>query len=566
MLIPTVSLDNVILNNEMLSLEERIQTFYIVDGFGKRLVIEYLVPLVDIQYLWHPTADGAVHLLNEWDEGMVFRLNQSMPVFSLLNQTNDSSFSLAINELVNELTVSIGVQEETASAKIKIEMIVPKKNYNLSLSVISGRELWSRVIQEQVAWLYQVNSLSLLPTPLECYEPVLSTWYIFHQHISSTLVYDESKKYQALGTNTVILDDGWQTDDHTRRYAFVGDWEVAKRKFPDFHQHVASVKELGMSYLVWLSLPYLGNKSKMWSELQEDLLYFDEFQRAGILDIRKESIQAHLLEMFDRLMKDYEVDGFKIDFIEMFSNHENFYDIGLSLLLFLEKLTTCLKLEQNKMVEFRQDYINPLMMQFCNIVRAKDCPNNYYLNRVRTTDLRLSCPYTAIHSDMIMWNKKETIEDAALHIINVLFSVPQLSMRYDELTDEEIKMIRFWLSFMKEYRNVLLKSSFEPLNVHEGYSVIHAFDNETKVTGVYSENRIVQLSNEGHKQHIFVNGTKESRLVIEMIPGKYVFKTVSCTGVEHMCNDILIQEYQLLELSVPRSGILMIDVGDSNEK
>ena len=211
------------------------------------------------------------------------------------------------------------------------------------------------------------------------------------------------------------------------------------------------------------------------------------------------------------------------------------------------------------LIEFRQDYINPLMMQYCQIVRSKDCPNNYLLNRIRIIDLRLSCPFTAVHSDMIMWNKNEKIEDAALHIINTLFSVPQLSMRYENLSSQEIKMISFWLDFMKEHQDLLLKTVIEPYYPQEGYSFVRVSQLKQTLVVVFSEQKIINSTTENNKQRIFVNGTKEEKLYIMLPLGKYKIMMKNCLGEIVDQKKLTLLDRQLQVLNVPKSGVLIID-------
>ena len=64
-----------------------------------------------------------------------------------------------------------------------------------------------------------------------------------------------------LGMKVVILDDGWQCDDIERSYASCGDWRVSARRFPDMRGHVARVHGLGLKYMVWFSMPFVGEKT-----------------------------------------------------------------------------------------------------------------------------------------------------------------------------------------------------------------------------------------------------------------------------------------------------------------
>ena len=60
----------------------------------------------------------------------------------------------------------------------------------------------------------------------------------------------------------LIVDDGWQTDDTNRGYAFCGDWQISPRRFPDMPAHVRRVHEMGLKYIVWYAVPFVGKKSE----------------------------------------------------------------------------------------------------------------------------------------------------------------------------------------------------------------------------------------------------------------------------------------------------------------
>ncbi|MGL4643379.1 MAG: glycoside hydrolase family 36 protein [Vagococcus fluvialis] len=563
MLLPHVYINDVL---ESTKIEEYGKQDYVTQHIvikkelDQKLRLVYFVPLLDLQFMWHPTSDGVVFLKNEWDEGVTIRLNKSQPVFALINQNNQSLFSLAINELINEMELTVGVHEESASVKVTIEMIIPSENYKLALSVITGRRKWSEVVQEQVNWLYRESGAQLPKIPVTSFEPVLSTWYSFHQHVTDNGILQESEYYKALGARTLILDDGWQTNDSSRRYAYAGDWQVSSEKFPNFTQHVKEVQSLEMNYLVWLSLPYVGKNSENWNLFKDDFLYVDEFQHAGVLDIRKEKVRSYLIKTITSFIDKYSIDGLKIDFLETFFLDKTInFEISKGLLLLLEELKKSLIDKPNFLIEFRQDYINPLMMQYCQIVRSKDCPNNYMLNRIRTVDLRLSCPFTAVHSDMIMWNKDEKIEDAALHIINTMFSVPQLSMKYDELSKDEIQMITFWLDFIKEHQELLLHSNFEPSYPQEGYSVVQVGQLGVTLTAIFGEKKVITRIENLCKKEIFVNGTKVDELYLSLPKGNYKIVIKNCIGVVTSIENKELLETQLMVIKVPRSGLLIID-------
>lgn len=522
----------------------------------QKVSIEYRIPIIDFQYIWHPLSDGHYSLKNEWDSPLNVKINRSLPVICFFNQSNKSQFSFAVSELIGEINIVVGVHEESACMKVIFEFLIPNNDYSLTISFLANTQSWSKVIQNQVKWLYEYNNIVPKKVPASAYQAVLSTWYSFHQSVSENAVYHESINYKNMGISTLILDDGWQTNDGQRRYSYAGDWKVSEKKFPKFKEHIKKVQSLDMKYLIWLSLPYIGVKAQNWDLFQNDLLYFDDFQRAGVLDIRNTSVKETLSNTVKQFINNYPVDGLKLDFFEtFFLDENNNREIAENLLILLEDLESSYPRGKDFLIEYRQDYINPLMMQFANIVRAKDCPNNLYLNRIRTIDLRLCCPYTAVHSDMIMWNQLETIESMALQLINVLFSVPQISMKYDKLSIEEKQMIKFWIEFTKQYQKELLHEQFVPLYPHEGYSQIHLGGNKVELIINYSDNKIIEMLFES-KEKIIINGSDSSKIFIKLPIGNYELIEKDCSGNKIEQYNILVNQEEIKELRVTKSGLI----------
>ena len=66
--------------------------------------------------------------------------------------------------------------------------------------------------------------------------------------------------------DTVIIDDGWQTDDNSRGYAYCGDWEVATSKIPDMKKFVEDIHDTGMKIMIWYSVCFMGKYAKNYDK------------------------------------------------------------------------------------------------------------------------------------------------------------------------------------------------------------------------------------------------------------------------------------------------------------
>ena len=73
-----------------------------------------------------------------------------------------------------------------------------------------------------------------------------------------------------------------------------------------------------------------------------------------------------------------------------------------------ETMAELKQIKPDILIEFRQRYIGPFIRRYGNMLRVCDCPESGLANRVGSIDLRLMNRYTAVHSDPIVWNERDT--------------------------------------------------------------------------------------------------------------------------------------------------------------
>ncbi|MFD0632657.1 hypothetical protein ACFQ9X_14700 [Catenulispora yoronensis] len=138
------------------------------------------------------------------------------------------------------------------------------------------------------------------------------------------------------------------------------------------------------------------------------------------------------------------------------------------------------------LVEFRQPYVNPALWPYATMIRAVDCPLSPAENRQRTVDVRLAAGTMPVHSDMLLWHAAEPAEQVASHLINVLFSVPQVSVDLAGLGVGQREALAFWLGVFRRYRDVLQLGTLEPSRPDLGYPVVRAYDGTTEIVARYA--------------------------------------------------------------------------------
>ena len=147
------------------------------------------------------------------------------------------------------------------------------------------------------------------------------------------------------------------------------------------------------------------------------------------------------------------------------------------------------------------------------MLRVGDCPGSGLINRVGIADLRLFSGSTAVHSDMVIWSQTDSVESAASQLISILFGVPQISVRHDQLSEEHREMLKNWLDFWLRYREVLLHGDFRPLFPQNNYPLVEG-EKDGVVVSVVTAPMSVPYPSHKIAEQVIVNGTKQDCLVV----------------------------------------------------
>lgn len=501
-----------------------------VPALPPKLSLTWSCKAIDVQGLWHPAAERSRALVPDWWEGFASRSASSAPVVCLYGIRGNNVLSFACSDVMNPLKLHAGLNEETASFHCSVTLFsepgAPLAFYEARLRLDSRRIPYFQALAGVADWWAGFSGHEPAPVPDTAREPMYSTWYSFHQQLTSEAVEAECRLAAELGCKAVIVDDGWQTSDAARGYAYCGDWKASAGKIPDMKSHVAAVQESGLKYMLWYAVPFIGRHSRVWESFKDKLLYFHEGFGAGVADPRFPEVREYLTGIYEQALLEWNLDGFKLDFVDSFyalpedagrtDGGRDTASVPVAVDLLLGGIINRLRrLKPDILIEFRQSYTGPLMRKYGNMFRAGDCPNDAVQNRIKTIDIRLICGNTAAHSDMLMWNLEESAAGAALQFINILFAVPQISVRLVELPQSHMEMLAFWLGFWREHRDVLLEGSFEPWHPELLYPLVIARNSRKLIAAAYLD-MVIPLSGELPEEVLVVNGTLLTRLVLEL--------------------------------------------------
>ncbi len=433
------------------------------------VTVEWSCFLPDVYSVFTPDSGCFRALRPDWgDTGVRARSASGLPVMSLLSVDGENCLTVALSDAGEASRIGCGVCEERIDFRFQIALFTqrttPRTHYRVEIWLDARRIPYTEALQAvRARWdrLYPPCTI-----PEAALEPVYSCWYSLHQQVTTQDVLAQCRLAAQYGMKTVIVDDGWQTDDNSRGYAYCGDWQTAKSKIPDMAALVRQVHALGMRFMLWYAVPLIGKNSRVFRRFEGKFL--DTMNDSGCctLDPRYPECRAFLRDTYIQAAKAWDLDGLKLDFIDSFrlTEFSNTDAAGMDCVnpetavqQLLQEVTDALRaFKPDFLVEFRQSYVGPVMRRFGNILRVGDCPDSALSNRNGSLTLRLLSGETAVHSDMIEWNSRETQESAAMQLAAVLFSVPQISVRLETLPQAHRDMLRFYLDFWRSRREILL--------------------------------------------------------------------------------------------------------------
>ena len=529
--------------------------------------IRFSFPSDDVMQYWNP--GNRMDKVNYYYNSITSRASANAPVLCFINARNMNRMTVAVSEALNRVGIYSELIEEDARFHVNIELFnehLPAiSEYKFVIRIDTRNIHFNRSLDDVSSWWARMPEYTPATVPDAAKQPMYSTWYSFHQNLDVPAILHELKSARKLGMTAIIVDDGWQTLNSNRGYAYTGDWRPLR--IPEMKQFVDDVHALDMKFLLWFSLPFVGEKSDNYSRFKGKYLRYWESQGTYVLDPRYPEVREFLIQTYEQALTHWGLDGFKLDFLGWFAANEStdltigdgrdIASVNVAVdVLMTEIMMRLKKIEPEIMIEFRQPYIGPLMRKYGNMFRATDCPNMAVVNRVRTTDLRLIAGNTAVHSDMFMWHKDDPVENAALQILNILFAVPQLSVKLDSLSTEQLAMASYYLSYWKENRSILLDGEFEANDPGALYPLLRASNKNKEIIAVFNE-ICVDISASPSRIDI-INAKPGTSLVIRPAEplGKCGLEIYNCMGT--LADSYTIALNGLTEILVPPSGMVKI--------
>ncbi|KAA1243068.1 glycoside hydrolase family 36 protein [Aquimarina sp. RZ0] len=534
----------------------------------KPVTLTWKIPAINIKGVWKPTSDFAKRIMDDWElDHMESRISVDSPVITLFGHDDANIMTFACSDAINKKELNALYREEDNHIYCHISFFTERhhiiKNYTAQLRIDQRNCHFSEALEDVGRWWETFDNLTPTPVPDLAKVPVYSSWYQFHQKLDTGELIKECELASSLGYELIILDDGWQTNDENRGYDYTGDWHP--ERIPEMAGFVKNIHKTEMKIALWYSVPFCGKKSNAYKKFKGKFLT-EEHRWAPVFDPRYPEVRAYLISLYVNALKEWNIDGFKLDFIDEFKvypsteltkeNGRDYSSVNNAVdRLMTDVINSLHAINPEVVIEFRQKYTGPAMRKYGNMFRAFDCPGDSVMNRVRIADIKMLCRNTAVHSDMFTYHNEEPLEIKALQIINTLFGVPQLSILLQQASEEELSMIHFYTQYWKKNAACFLAGNFKPYKPLANYPILKSSSDELTIIGLY-DNYIIDFEEKTQKIDI-INAQINTKIVLSCNKnyGAYLCTIYDCTGQK-------INEYNLMivngviQIEVPISGMI----------
>ena len=534
----------------------------------EKFSIMFDFPSVDIYSVWSPSVRYDRFIGVTWKKKVTqSRLASWMPLHSLVSANGRNRLTIAVSDAKTPTEIATGIHEHNAEFLCEIRFftikVAPLKEYRATVRLDLRDIPYYDSLYAVTDWWENECGYKPAYVPDAAKQPVNSLWYSYHQELFADEIVKECALSKPLGMDTVIVDDGWQTHDQGRGYVTCGDWQMAPNKFPDMKKFVDDIHALDMKVMLWFSVPFIGGEAAQFERFKDMLLCDTNISKnVYVFDPRYKEVRDYLIEIYANAVREWNLDGLKLDFIDSFAlnsekalaydekrDYQSLEDaIDVLMIDITDKLR---EINPEILIEFRQSYVGPAIRKYGNMLRVGDCPNDCFRNRHNIVNLRLTSGKTAVHSDMVMWHYDDTVESAALQLVSIMYSVPQISVRVAKLSEEHKKMLDFYLHFWKENRETLIEGKLIAANPESGYSIVCSEKGGNAIFTAYTD---IVIDCSAYKGVIAMNSSRSKTLIIKGAEGKR-YTVLNCMG-ERISSGVI--EGTISEIAVPLAGMIYI--------
>ena len=287
----------------------------------------------------------------------------------------------------------------------------------------------------------------------------------FSGDVTHKVIMDNVREGVRLGIKNYIIDDGWfgpGLDSDFDVKLNIGDWSEEKSRIPDLRKLVDEIHSAGANAIIWCAPHAVSPDSNAfashhWLLIRGEDGYMTTSNLFHSLCFRSPRAREVMADICVDLINKYGVDGAKY----VLSNcgvkddcrsDEHDHDTpsmveGLHKTLeLIDRKTRSIK--PDYIIELKQNYATPHLMNYGTLVRAGDTPYDPRGNFLRTAYIHAYTPYT-LNDYQSITNSDTPAQAAAMVIRMMAVGVPSYSMDLPALRESHKRILRFFHEWLE---------------------------------------------------------------------------------------------------------------------
>lgn len=471
-------------------------------------------PLRDLHRIWVP------HMLLE---GTLDRITLSGAASILTCANRAIAFVSGLNRYGRN-RVSVGLLDQTVETEVRgggatdagrnrvVEFVRPIPGISLHRTVyeetvyLNGEEVsWFDAMADFARYEEEATNARPAPRHPDADQPLYCTWYAHGPYVTQEKIEAEIDLVRDLGFKNYIIDEGWFGRE-PEPWTYRGDYTPDPNRFPNFREMIERMHRAGLNVILWVSPFQVGKASRRYEPMKPYLTWWNTLGEVpyfmGVMypwvsgQVREEALaerlelcprtgitETYVPELVERLMRDYELDGLKIDFLDQMmvmpcrADHPHRYEnLGEPVMKTVRAMVEAIRgVKSDAIIEFRPPYANVVLRPFATLYRAQDCPWDVDMNRRLCAWMKAFTPQPGplVVADYLTFPPEESPTNIAKSLAAmVLYCVPSVAEDFKKLPPERIEMLRGWMAFYRAHRKELTRGTWRPLEFDPHTSTI----------------------------------------------------------------------------------------------
>lgn len=518
-----------------------------------RLHVTVRSPLKDLHRIWvpHMYLEGTLERVTLGGGPSILTCaNRAIPFVAGLDRYGRNRVSVGLLDQTVETEVRGGGSTDAGRSRI-VEFIRPLEGITLhrtlheeTVYLNCDDGTWFDAMSDFAAFEGEATGAKPAPRHPDADQPLYCTWYAHGPLVTQEKIEAEIAIVRDLGFKNYIIDEGW-FGRVPEPAAYRGDYTPDPNRFPDFRGMIDRLHRAGLNVILWVSPFQVGRASSRYEQMNPYLTHWNKLGEAPYFagtmypwvagELQGEMIaermelcprtgitETYVPELVERLMRDYELDGLKIDFLDQImvmpcrAGHPHVYDsLSVPFMKTVRAMVEAIRgVKPDAIVEFRPPYANLVLRQFATLYRAQDCPWDVDMNRRLCTWMKAFTPQPGplVVADYLTFPPEETLTNVAKALAAlILYGVPSMAEDFKKLPSERIEMLRQWLAFYTAHRKELASGRWRPLEFDPHYSTIAIEGDHETFIGFFKDTPgEVSLSAHSPERIYLVNATGSS--------------------------------------------------------